>query len=134
MTDSWNYIRDPELAEAVGEYATGAFPGGLIDCEGPDGWACPLSPGVLPPDGVLYFRGMRWSTPNTVAMIHKVYVSVDEAVAARRASGMDESVTEEFPSWFPDGWILSSMLYRVEVERLANGAWRVGKARDECCI
>lgn len=122
--DSWNSIGDPELANAVGEYAKGAYPGGLIDCRGVHranpkknghfGPRCfPLSPGDLPPDGLLIFSPTPWDPSNTVTVTHYDFVAVE-----------DES----------DGWYLDTVLYSVDVERLEDGGWRVGEARYECCI
>lgn len=135
-TDTWNSIGDPYLAEAVGEYARGSFPGELFDCPpGPRGASCfPLSRDELPSDGLLMFWRTPRDPPNTVTVTHYFFVSVEEAMAERRARGLDEDLTKEYPAWHPDGWLLSTALYSVDVERRADGGWRVGKARVECCI
>lgn len=135
-TDTWNSIGDPYLARAVGEYAKGAFPGELFDCPpGARGARCfPLSRDDLPSEGLLMFWRTPRDPPNTVTVTHYAFVSVEEAMAERRARGLDEDLTKEYPAWHPDGWLLSTALYSVEVERRADGGWRVGKARVECCV
>lgn len=129
VAGSWNTIGDPDLAEAVANYAEGQFPGTLIECPPPD-HCRPYSPTALPREGLLEFWRTPRDPPNAVTVVQSVF--------HRRATGELLNPDSLDPEWLESGGreeiALDQIMYTVMVEQLEGGGWKVGQATYACCV